>query len=98
MNIVDIPISPIEDFCRRWKVEEFALFGSVLRDDMQQDSDVDVLVTVGTDTRLTLYDWVEMENELQEIFGREVDLVMADSLKPRIRPRILGEAVYAEGL
>jgi len=42
-----LPIDPqqVADFCRRWKVTEFALFGSVLRADFRQDSDVDVLVT-----------------------------------------------------
>jgi hypothetical protein len=85
MDIDDIPISTIEEFCRRWSIEEFALFGSILRGDMEPDSDVDVLLTVADDTRLTLYDWVEMTDELKEIFGREIDLVSKSGLRNPFR-------------
>lgn len=72
-----IPIdrNKIAEFCRRWKITEFALFGSVLRDDFRPDSDVDVLVTFAPETRYSLFDLVHMQDELKEIFGREVDLV-----------------------
>lgn len=63
------------DFCRRWKVTEFALFGSVLRDDFGPDSDVDVLVSFAAETRYGLFDLVHMEDELRTLFGRDVDLV-----------------------
>jgi len=65
----------IAEFCRRWKITEFALFGSVLRDDFRPDSDVDVLVTFAPDVRYSLFDLVHMQDELKQIFGREVDLV-----------------------
>jgi predicted nucleotidyltransferase len=65
----------IAEFCEKWKITEFALFGSVLRDDFRPDSDVDVLVTFAPDTHWSLFDLVEMEDELEAIFGREVDLV-----------------------
>lgn len=65
----------IAEFCQRWKITEFALFGSVLREDFRPDSDVDVLVTFSQDARWTLFDLVRMEEELQGIFGRDVDLV-----------------------
>jgi predicted nucleotidyltransferase len=72
-----IPIDreKIAEFCRRWKITEFAFFGSVLRDDFRPDSDVDVLVTFAPETRYSLFDLVHMQDELKEIFGREVDLV-----------------------
>jgi hypothetical protein len=63
------------DFCRRWKVTEFALFGSVLRDDFGPDSDVDVLVSFAAETRYSLFDLVHMEDELRTLFGRDVDMV-----------------------
>ena len=85
MNTPDIPFSRIEDFCRRWHVVEFALFGSILREDMRPDSDVDVLVTVADDARLSLYDWVDMEDELRGIFGRDVDLVSKSGLRNPFR-------------
>jgi predicted nucleotidyltransferase len=72
-----IPIDheKIAEFCRRWKVTECSLFGSVLRDDFRPDSDVDVLVTFSLDSHWTLFDMARMQQELREIFGREVDLV-----------------------
>lgn len=72
-----VQISPeqIEAFCRKWKIREFALFGSVLRDDFRPDSDVDVLVEFEPDARVSLFDFVRMQDELSVVFGREVDLV-----------------------
>jgi len=72
-----IPIDrdKIADFCRRWKIAELAFFGSVLRDDFRQDSDVDVLVTFAMDARWSLFDHVAMEEELSTLVGRKVDLV-----------------------
>ncbi|HEY9657366.1 MAG TPA: nucleotidyltransferase domain-containing protein, partial [Allocoleopsis sp.] len=42
---IELPLEQIQDFCDRWHITEFALFGSVLRDDFRADSDIDVLVT-----------------------------------------------------
>ncbi|MDO8616571.1 MAG: nucleotidyltransferase family protein [Dehalococcoidia bacterium] len=72
---INIPEDKIADFCRRWKISELALFGSVLRDDFRPDSDVDVLVTFGSDAKWSLFDHVDMEDELERILGRPVDLV-----------------------
>jgi uncharacterized protein len=84
---IDIPTSLIEDFCRRWKISEFSLFGSVLRDDFRPDSDVDVLVEFEPDHPWSLYDVVDMEEELQAMFGRQVHLVMKGGLKNPLRRR-----------
>lgn len=65
----------ISGFCEHWQITEFALFGSVLREDFRPDSDVDVLVSFSPEAHHTLFDLVRMENELKEIFKREVDLV-----------------------
>lgn len=70
-----VPQQKIVDFCRRWRVTELALFGSALRDDFRPDSDVDVLVSFDDDAHWTLFDLVIMQEELRDIFGREVDLV-----------------------
>lgn len=72
---IEIPRNKIAAFCKRWQVTELALFGSVLRDDFGPESDVDVLVGFGEAARHTLFDPDDMELELKEIFGREVDLV-----------------------
>ena len=74
---IQIPIDRdgIVEYCRKWKITEFALFGSVLRSDFGPDSDVDVLVTFDPEAHWTLFDLVHMEDELAQILGRKVDLV-----------------------
>ncbi len=72
---IAIPQDEIADFCRRWRVTELALFGSILRQDFGPGSDVDVLVSFAPDARWSLFDLVRMEDELRAILGREVDLV-----------------------
>jgi predicted nucleotidyltransferase len=74
-KVFDIPLEKIADYCRRWKITEIALFGSALRDDFNPESDVDVLVTFDRDAHWTLFEMVDMQGELKEIFGRDVDLV-----------------------
>lgn len=88
----------ISDFCRRWKVAELSLFGSVLRDDFDPErSDVDVLIEFKPNHGFDLVDLVEMGEELEDLFGRRVDLVTKPALKPRLRQSILDSAqvVYA---
>lgn len=72
---VQIETRALEAFCRRWKIVEISLFGSVLRDDFGPESDVDVLVTFATDARWTLFDYGDMQEELATLFGHPVDLV-----------------------
>jgi predicted nucleotidyltransferase len=70
-----IPEEEIASFCRRWKVNELALFSSVLRGDFGPDSDVDVLISFAPDAHWSLFDLVTMQEELEAILGREVDLL-----------------------
>ena len=72
---ITIPRKKLAEFCRRWKISELAFFGSVLREDFHQSSDIDLLVSFRPKARISLFDLVHMQNELKEIFGREVDLV-----------------------
>jgi predicted nucleotidyltransferase len=72
---IHIPREQIIEFCQHWKITEFSLFGSVLRDDFGPVSDVDVLVTFADDAQWSLLDHVDMQDELKEILGRNVDLV-----------------------
>ena len=65
----------IAAFCERWKIARFELFGSVVRDDFDAESDVDVLVVFSPDARVSLFDLVHAQDELGELFGRPVDLV-----------------------
>jgi predicted nucleotidyltransferase len=72
---IRIPRAKIADFCRRWQISEFAVFGSVLRPDFRPESDVDILISFQPDARITLFDMARMQEELQTIFKREVDLI-----------------------
>ena len=71
----NISIDQIATFCRKWQIAEMRLFGSVLRDDFASDSDIDVLVSFAPEVRCSLFDLVRMENELKDLWGRQVDLV-----------------------
>jgi uncharacterized protein len=98
---IDLPKEKIAEFCRKWKISEFSLFGSVLREDFQPDIDIDILVTFRDDANHTLFDLVHMEEELKQIFGREVDIVTRQTIESSRnyirRKAILGsaESVYA---
>ncbi len=94
----EIDKGKIARFCRKWKITEFSLFGSVLRDDFSLDSDVDVLVSFAEDAPWSLFDLINMQDELKEIFGREVDFVEKEGLRnPFRRKHILKhrEVIYA---
>jgi uncharacterized protein len=72
---INLPIAEIARFCDRWQIIEFALFGSVLREDFRSDSDIDVLYVFAQDANHSLFDLVDIQDELQTIFGRKVDLI-----------------------
>ena len=93
-----MPEDRLAEFCRRWQIVEFALFGSAVRDDFGPESDVDVLVTFTPDAPWSLFELVEMQDELKSIFGRDVDLVEEEALKNPFRRRAIlreKEVIYA---
>ena len=95
---ITLPQGKIHDFCLKWKISEMALFGSVLSEDFRPDSDIDVLVSFKAGAGWGLFDFVDMIDELEAVFGRKVDLVEKDSLRnPFRKQRILGsnEVIYA---
>jgi len=96
-NHIEIPDEALAELCHRYHVRELALFGSVLRDDFRPDSDIDVLVEYEPDARATLFSHYDLQQELEQLLGRPVDLVSKGGLKPLIRDEILGsaEAIYA---
>ncbi|MCC6156736.1 MAG: nucleotidyltransferase domain-containing protein [Deltaproteobacteria bacterium] len=75
------PVEQIEAFCRKWKIVRMELFGSALRGDFRDDSDVDVLVVWEPDTGWDLFDQVHMSDEMSEILGRRVDFVSRRGLE-----------------
>jgi predicted nucleotidyltransferase len=97
---IDYDKEKLRDFCRIRKVTEFSFFGSVVRDDFGPESDVDVMVRFAADARWSLFDIVDMENELADIFGRPVDLCEREAIEvsrnPYRRLSILSTAVALE--
>ena len=65
----------IARFCEKWKITRLELFGSVLRDDFDEESDIDVLVTFAEGAGTRLRELLDLEEELQALLGRPVDLV-----------------------
>ena len=83
---VQLPLDAIESFSKRWGLKEFALFGSILRDDFSDASDVDVLVNFLPGHQMTFESYIDMRDELSAMFGgREIDLVQKKLLKNPFR-------------
>ncbi len=70
-----LPTAEITKFCQRWKIQELAVFGSVLRADFDSESDIDLIVTFDDEAAWSLLDHIRMQQELQALLQREVDLV-----------------------
>ena len=94
---IKIPTENLDTFCQRYQVRRLSLFGSVLRDDFQADSDIDVLVQFEPDARVGFMTLGKMQRELEALFQRPIDLIPQDGLKPVIREEVLASAqeVYA---
>jgi hypothetical protein len=94
---IEIPKDEIGRLCKRHRIRSLALFGSVLRDDFDADSDVDVLVEFEPDAEIGFIAFSRARRELGRLLQRPVDLVPRDGLKPIIRDSVLAtaEEVYA---
>lgn len=98
-NRLQVSPEKISAFCQNWKINEFALFGSILRFDFRDDSDIDVLVTFSSEANWSLLDWVTMKEQLKNLFQREVDITDKQGLKnPYRRYEILKnyQVIYAD--
>ncbi|MGD1901810.1 MAG: nucleotidyltransferase family protein [Geitlerinemataceae cyanobacterium] len=93
---IELPTQQIAEFCEKWHVTEFALFGSVLRDDFHAESDIDILLDIDPNATRGLTETMQMRDELEEIFDRKVDLIfkaaIARSKNWLRRQNILGSA------
>jgi uncharacterized protein len=77
---IELDSEAIRAFCKKWKVTELAAFGSILREDFGPDSDLDFLIDWTEDAPWDLVDYMHMIEELQEMFGRKVDLLSRNAL------------------
>ena len=95
---LNVSIEQIFRFCQHWQIIELSLFGSVLREDFRPDSDVDILVVFSPEYHLTFHAWLEMQQQIEKIFGRKVDLTQKKLLQnPYTRAEILKthQVIYA---
>jgi predicted nucleotidyltransferase len=103
ITAINLPMEKIAEFCHQWQVTEFALFGSVLRDDFRPDSDIDVMVQFHPEAHPTFSTLDQMEAELKTIFDRDIDLITRQGIETSRnylrRHEILSSAqvIYATG-
>lgn len=92
---ITIPYEEIAAFCERNHIRKLSLFGSVLRDDFSDESDVDVLVEFEPG-KTPGWEFVSMGNELSEILGRKVDFLTEGFLSRHFRQKVLdlAQVVY----
>ncbi|MCK9356098.1 MAG: nucleotidyltransferase family protein [Dehalococcoidia bacterium] len=93
-RVITLLESEMPTLRRRFSVQRIGLFGSVLRGTASDTSDVDILVELG---QPTFDHYMDLKFFLEERFARTVDLVLADSLKPRLKPIVTREVAYAKG-
>ncbi len=103
MMAIELPMEKIAEFCHKWQVTEFALFGSVLRDDFRPDSDIDVMVQFHPNAHPTFSSLDQMEAELKTVFHRDIDMITRQGIETSRnylrRHEILSTAqvIYATG-
>ena len=78
---IELPNHKIRLFCQKWQISELALFGSVLRDDFNPDSDIDILVTFAPNAKRGLTQTIQMRDELEALFQRKVDLIVKNAIQ-----------------
>lgn len=94
-NDIILMLEKNRDAIKEFGVRELGIFGSFARNEQRPDSDVDVLVEM---ERHTFDAYMGLLFFLEDLFGRKVDLVVKDTIKPIIRNRVLREAIYVPNL
>lgn len=97
-NGISFDYNDVVRTCEKYRVNELSIFGSSIREDFTPNSDVDILVSFGNDSEITLFDVMEMEREFSKFMKWPVGVVEKESLKNPVRKnRILStrEVVYA---
>ena len=81
----------IERICKKYKIIEVSIFGSSLREDFKDDSDVDILIEYSPNAEISLFDEIDISDELSELVNREVHLTDIEELKNPIRRKCILE-------
>jgi uncharacterized protein len=72
-----------------------ALFGSVARGDDRAGSDIDIMIEIDPDARMTVYEYLDLKDYIAALFDKPVDVVNREGLKPYVRPAATADALYA---
>ena len=89
---IDLHLGQVVKVCQEFGVQDLRIFGSVLREDFHDQSDIDVLCTLKPDSPARGLGWIDLLLALEDIWGRSVDLVKPHLLDPMIRDDVLQEA------
>ncbi|HDQ44563.1 MAG TPA: nucleotidyltransferase [bacterium] len=92
MNPISVQRPILKAFCKKNGIRKLSVFGSILRDDFQEGSDIDILVEFNPDKRIGFLSMARMEMELTQLFNRKVDLRTPAELSRYFREDVLNEA------
>jgi predicted nucleotidyltransferase len=91
---IDLPIDEIVAYCEKHlSIRKLSLFGSVLRDDFGPDSDIDILVEFYPEANISLFDMGAMQQDFEELLGREVDFLTKGFLSEYFRDKVVANAL-----
>ena len=93
-EIKEILLKQKDELKQKYRIKEIGIFGSYIRNEQQLTSDMDILIEFDEDARISLLDFVHVENYLSDLLDVKVDLVERSTLKPRIGRHILKEVIY----
>lgn len=93
---VQIPLEAVRAYCRTQPIQRLSVFGSALREDFTPESDIDLLIEFRQGARVTFLDLYDIQQALEALIGREVDLVTPKALSPYFRDDVtaLAETIY----
>ncbi|PWR74189.1 nucleotidyltransferase family protein [Methanospirillum lacunae] len=101
MKIKDLPSEVRSNIIPHFQISSMWIFGSAIRDDYSEDSDIDLVVEFMPDARITLLTLASLQTDLERIFGRKVDLItrkaIDDFMNPIMRQEILSTMVRIYG-
>lgn len=93
-EIKNILAKHIDELKQKYGIKEIGIFGSYIREEQQKTSDIDILIEFSEESKISLLDFIHLENHLSDLLGVKVDLVEKSTLKPRIGKHILKEVNY----
>ncbi len=77
----NIQPNQLQEICQQWQITELALFGSVLRNDFNSQSDIDILVSFAEEAKITFFDLDTIEAQFSKLFNRPVDVVTKQAIE-----------------